>query len=51
LHALFRLLTNVSYLGKVHHKDEIHDGEQPALIDADTFQRVQALLKSHGPAR
>jgi site-specific DNA recombinase len=42
-------LTNVLYAGKVRYKDEIHDGEQPALIDADTFGRVQALLRSHGP--
>jgi site-specific DNA recombinase len=47
--SLYRLLTNVLYAGKVRYKDEIHDGEQPALIDADTFQRVQALLRSHGP--
>jgi site-specific DNA recombinase len=46
--SLHRLLTNVIYAGKVRYKDEIHDGEQPALIDADTFQRVQALLRSHG---
>ena len=42
-------MTNVLYAGKVRYKDEIHDGEQPALIDADTFGRVQALLRSHGP--
>ncbi len=47
--SLYRLLTNVLYAGKVRYKDEIHDGEQPALIDADIFQRVQALLRSHGP--
>jgi site-specific DNA recombinase len=47
--SLYRLLTNVLYAGKVRYKDEIHDGEQPALIDTDTFQRVQALLRSHGP--
>src|SRR5690349_13942242 len=47
--SLYRLLTNVLYAGKVRYKDETHDGEQPALIDADTFQRVQALLRSHGP--
>jgi len=46
---LYRLLTNVLYAGQVRYKDEIHPGEQPALIDADTFQRVQALLRSHGP--
>jgi site-specific DNA recombinase len=47
--SLYRLLTNVLYTGKVRYKDEIHDGEQPALLDADTFGRVQALLRSHGP--
>jgi site-specific DNA recombinase len=47
--SLYRLLTNVLYAGQVRYKDEIHDGEQPALIDADTFARVQALLQSHGP--
>jgi site-specific DNA recombinase len=47
--SLYRLLTNVLYAGKVRYKDETHDGEQPALIDAETFGRVQALLRSHGP--
>jgi site-specific DNA recombinase len=47
--SLYHLLTNVIYAGKVRYKDEIHDGEQAALIDADTFQRVQALLRRHGP--
>jgi site-specific DNA recombinase len=47
--SLYRLLTNVIYAGKVRYKDEIHDGEQAALIDTDTFGCVQALLRSHGP--
>jgi site-specific DNA recombinase len=47
--SLYRPLTNVIYAGKVRYKDEIHQGEQAALIDTDTFQRVQALLRSHGP--
>jgi site-specific DNA recombinase len=47
--SLYRLLTNVLYAGKVRYKDETHPGEQTALIDADTFGRVQALLRSHGP--
>jgi site-specific DNA recombinase len=47
--SLYRLLTNVLYTGQVRYKDEIHDGEQPALIDADSFGRVQALLRSHSP--
>jgi site-specific DNA recombinase len=48
--SLYRLLTNVVYAGKVRYKDEVHTGEQPALIDNETFQRVQALLRCHGPA-
>jgi site-specific DNA recombinase len=47
--SLYRLLTNVAYAGKVRYKDEVHEGEQPAIIDADTFGRVQALLRCHGP--
>jgi site-specific DNA recombinase len=46
--SLQRLLTNPIYVGKVRYKDEIHDGEQPALIDTGTFQRVQALLLRNG---
>src|SRR5258707_1072556 len=47
---LHRLLTNVVYAGKVRYKDEVHDGEQPALVDDDTWQKVQALLRGHGRA-
>ncbi len=47
---LHRLLTNVVYVGKVRYKDEIHGGEQPALVDDDTWQKAQALLRKQGPA-
>jgi site-specific DNA recombinase len=46
--SLQRLLTNVVYAGKVRYKEEVHDGEQPALIDAATFQRVQSMLLRNG---
>jgi site-specific DNA recombinase len=45
---LYRLLTNVVYLGKVRYKDEVHAGEQPALVDAATWEQVQALLRGNG---
>jgi len=48
---LYRLLTNVAYVGKVRYKDEVHDGEHPALVDPGVFQRVQALLRQHGSTR
>jgi site-specific DNA recombinase len=46
--SLYRLLTNVAYAGKVRYKDEVHNGEQPAIVDPGVFQRVQALLKRNG---
>jgi site-specific DNA recombinase len=46
--ALHRLLTNVVYAGKVRYKSEVHDGEHAALVDADTWQKVQALLQRNG---
>ena len=42
------LLTNVTYIGKVKYKDEIHDGEHEAIIDDDLWRRVQAKLKHNG---
>jgi site-specific DNA recombinase len=45
---LHRLLTNVVYIGKVRYKDEVHDGEQPAIVDPAVFARVQGLLRRNG---
>ncbi|MGO4441283.1 recombinase family protein [Rhizobium sp. RAF56] len=41
---LYHLLSNPIYIGKVRHKGVVHDGEQPPLVDAETFDRVQELL-------
>ena len=46
--SLFRLLTNRVYLGKITYKDEIYDGEHPAIVDAEIFDRAQHLLKRNG---
>jgi site-specific DNA recombinase len=46
--GLHRLLTNVVYAGKVRYKDEVHPGEHAAIVDAEVFQRVQALLQHAG---
>jgi len=42
---LRQLLSNVTYLGQIRYRNEIHPGEHPALIDATTFAQVQALLR------
>jgi site-specific DNA recombinase len=46
--SLDRLLRNVVYVGQVRYQDEVHPGEHPALVTAEVFQRVQALLGRNG---
>jgi site-specific DNA recombinase len=46
--GLRRLLTNVLYAGQVRYKDELHDGEQPALVDPAAFRRARELLHRRG---
>lgn len=50
--AVYALLTNVIYEGKVRYKTmEIHDGEHEGIIDAETFAKVQKQLKKNADAR
>jgi hypothetical protein len=49
--SLYQLLTNVTYIGQVRYKSEVHAGEQPAFVELGTWQQVQALLAANGHAR
>jgi site-specific DNA recombinase len=49
--SLYRLLTNVAYIGKVRYKDEVHDGEHSGIVEPAVFQRVQSLLQRNGQTR
>lgn len=46
--SLFKLLTNIIYIGKTRHKGEAFDGEHPAIITTDLWDRVQKKLKQNG---
>ncbi len=46
--SLFRLLTNVIYIGKITLGKETFDGEHTASVDAEVFRRVRALLRRNG---
>jgi site-specific DNA recombinase len=46
--SLFKLLTNVVYVGKVRYKSELHDGEHPAIVDHEVWRRTQQLLVRNG---
>ncbi|WP_407699772.1 recombinase zinc beta ribbon domain-containing protein [Stieleria sedimenti] len=43
-----RLLTNVTYLGKLRYKDGIHEGEHEAIVDEEVWKKVQALMNRNG---
>jgi site-specific DNA recombinase len=41
---LQRLLRSVIYLGKVEYEGRIYEGEHEAIVDEDTWERVQKLM-------
>jgi len=45
---LYRLLTNVAYIGKVPHKDQVYDGEHESILDMEIWEKTQMLLKTNG---
>jgi site-specific DNA recombinase len=41
------ILTNPVYVGKIRHKDTLHDGLHPPIIDEPTWTDVQTKLQTH----
>ncbi|VTR92458.1 resolvase : Resolvase domain protein OS=Isosphaera pallida (strain ATCC 43644 / DSM 9630 / IS1B) GN=Isop_2455 PE=4 SV=1: Resolvase: Recombinase [Gemmata massiliana] len=49
--SVCNLLTNPLYIGHVRYKDEVHQGEHPAIVEAGVFTAVQhALARNGAPA-
>lgn len=46
--ALYHLLRNATYVGKVRHRGALHDGQHEAIIDEITWIQVQAQLDGNG---
>jgi site-specific DNA recombinase len=46
--SLYRLLTNVAYVGRVRYKQEVHAGEHQGIVDPKVWHRVQVLLQRIG---
>jgi len=46
--SLWYLLTNITYVGKLRYKEEVHNGEHQAIISDELWQRVQTKLHNHG---
>ena len=45
--ALHKLLTNVVYVGKVRYKNEVHQGEHVGIVEPETWQCVQDMLREN----
>ena len=48
IQTLFRLLTDVTYLGKIKFKGELYEGEHEAIVEETKWQQVQKILKRNG---
>jgi len=46
VHSLRRMLSNYAYIGKVNFRGTIYNGEHDAIVEQETWQRVQELLKN-----
>jgi DNA invertase Pin-like site-specific DNA recombinase len=46
--ALYNILRNPIYIGKVRHKNELYDGLHEAIIDDVTWEQVQMMLSANG---
>ncbi len=46
--SVFRLLTNLIYIGKIDYKGEIYEGEHEPIVDEETWERVQTILRRNG---
>jgi site-specific DNA recombinase len=42
------MLTNVTYVGKIAYKDEVHEGEHVGIVNDGVFERVQKMLRENG---
>lgn len=44
---LYRILCNPIYIGKIAHKEEVFEGQHPAIIDAQVWELVQGRLTAN----
>jgi site-specific DNA recombinase len=49
--ALYQMLKNRIFLGDIVHKGVANKGEHAAIVDAETWAKVQELLEAHRVAR
>jgi site-specific DNA recombinase len=45
---IYQMLTNVTYIGKLTYKDEVHEGQHQAIVDPQLFAEVGESLRKNG---
>ena len=48
---LYKILSNPIYVGRLTHKDQVHEGLHDPIVDQETWDRVQRLLAEHAQDR
>jgi site-specific DNA recombinase len=49
--ALYQILQNHLYRGKIRHRDDVYAGEHDAIVPLELWERVQAQLRSDNQGR
>jgi DNA invertase Pin-like site-specific DNA recombinase len=44
---LYKILSNPIYIGQVAHRDQVYEGQHPAIVDRDAWDQTQAQLAAH----
>ena len=44
---IYKILSNPIYIGKICHKGEIYEGQHDAIVDRETWDRVEAQLEAN----
>ena len=42
---IYQILTNPLYAGRIRHRDKVYDGQHPAIIDPERWDRIQHQLQ------
>jgi len=48
--AILGMLRRVTYVGRIRHRDDVHEGAHAAIIEPDVFEDVQTRLGANGGA-
>jgi site-specific DNA recombinase len=48
---IYKIFSNPIYIGQIAHKGVVHEGQHPAIIDRELWDKVQRSLESHLAAK